>query len=331
MAGLKGPRGHRHTKLNRYTGNMPRRKRSRGFRLWWIIPISGIFAVIFALCLGNCLGDKADNGVESSTPTEAPEINESLPPETADVSGIDAVFVGLEGITDNTNAEVTKQIPEGTKAISLSMFYSNGAPLYSSEVAEASGEPSGELTLGNIFKYANENDIYVSVPFPSSVLASKESPLSEVRAAYEIALIKELHEAGADEVIIRCSAFGTESPYSIENEDFAHRLCSYLSDLRYKLPELHIGFMISATEAADSALSAAIDKINGYADFIAVDMTDVSEADDLTEAASSAIVSILRYEMRLLLGGGDEEALAPLYSALDSLGMKNRQVATKNN
>lgn len=335
MAGLKGSRSHKHTRLNRYTGDVALRKRRRGFQLWWIIPISGIVAVIFALLLGNCLGSKVGDGAGSSTPVETPsktpDTSEPSLPEKTDVGNIDAIFAGLEGIVDNTYYEVSKQIPEGTKAVSLSMFYSNGAPFYRSEVANAAGNPSGELTLGNIFKYPEENEIYVSVPFPSSVLSSSDDVLSSVKAAYEIAMIKELCEAGADEVIIRCSAFGGDRTYSIADEDFSTTVCEYLSDLRHKVPDINIGFMISASDANDQSLAVAVDKINGYADFIAVDMTDVSDTEELTETVNSALVRILRYKMRVLIGGADEESLAPIYQVLDTLGITNRQVAIKNN
>jgi hypothetical protein len=267
------------------------------------------------------------DGTESSAPKEAPEINEPITPEKANVDNIDAVFVGLEGVVDNTYYEVSKQIPDGTKAVSLSMFYSNGAPFYRSEVAIAAGKPSGELTLGNIFRYTEENNIYVSVPFPTSVLNEKADTLSDVKAAYEIAMIKELYEAGADEVIIRCTDFGGKSTYSSDDAEFVNSVCEYLSDLRRKVPEIHIGFMISAGDAGDASLATIIDKIDRYADLIAVDMTAFSDSEELKVAANSAIVNILRYKMRVLIGSSDEESLALKYQILDTLGMNNRQVA----
>jgi hypothetical protein len=330
MARFKASRSHRHTKFNVYTGDAARRKKNKEPSMWWLILISAVAAVIFALALGNCLGSQVEDGGEESTPAEIPESTEPQLPETADVGEIDAVFVGLEGITDNTHAEVSKQIPEGTHAISLSMFTSSGAPLYESEVASAAGKNSGELTLKNIFRYANENGIYVSVPFPSDVLTSRDSVLWDVDEAYEIALIKELYEAGADEVIVRCTAFGESGAYSLGNEDFVNRVCEYLSDLRHKLPEIHIGFMISANDASSASLAVIVDKINGYADFLAVDMTAITAPEELKTATNDALVSILRYEMRVLVDGS-EEALPDIYGVLDSLGVKNRQAAIKNN
>jgi hypothetical protein len=331
MTGRRGSRSHRHTKFNRYTGDVTKRRPRAGIGLWWLIPVSALAAVIFALTLGNCLGSKVD-GIPESTPTDSaasePPISEPALPETVDVGNVDAIFVGLEGITDNTNAEVSKQIPEGTRAISLSMFLSNGSPLYKSEVAIASGKPSGELTLKNIFRYANENGLYVSVPFPSGALISRDEMLWGMDAAYEIAMIKELYEAGADEVIIRCSKFGESGVFSIGNEDFVQIVCEYLSEIRIKVPDIHIGLMISKEDSEDGIHTAEIDKINGYADFIAANMTGFNDAEELKAAANAALVNLLRYEMRGIVGG-NEETLPSIYQVLDTLGIKNRQVATK--
>ena len=177
---------------------------------------------------------------------------------------------------------------------------------------------------------ANENGIYVSVPFHSSALLSNDEMLWGVDAAYEIAMIKELYEAGADEVIIRCSSFGESGAFSIGNEAFTKRVCEYLSEIRIKVPDIHIGFMISMDDSVDGVHTIAIDKINGYADFIAADMTGTSVADELKAAANASLVNILRYEMRVLVGGS-EETLSSVYETLDSLGIKNRQTVIKSN
>ena len=86
--------------------------------------------------------------------------------------------------------------------------------------------------------------------------------------------------------------------------------------------------MISADDASSASLAVMVDKINGYADFLAVDMTAISDPEELKTTANDALVSILRYEMRVLVDGG-EETLPDVYGVLDSLGIKNRQAAIK--
>ncbi len=307
---------HRHQRLNRYTGDVSKRRKRTSVGLWWIIPLSAIFAFVLAILLGNCLGSKVDEPSES-TPPATEESAPSLPPSVSvEADSIDGIFVGLEGIYDNTYENVSKQIPEGTKAISLSMFYSNGAPLYYSEVAEECDKQSGELTLKNIFRYQKENGIYVSVPFPSSALSAHESPAASIDAAYEAELIKELCEAGANDVIIKCK-------YEALDDDFVLRIAGYISVLKITVPNLRVGFMISAEDAGKTA---EIDSICDYADFCAVDMSSAENGETVKSLTEPLLTNILRYKMRVLISGTE---LDSKYAALDGLGIKNRQVVSK--
>ena len=307
---------HRHQRLNRYTGDVSKRRKRTSVGLWWIIPLSALIALLLALVLGNCLGSQVDPPAESSSPKNEESVPSLPPPISAEADSIDGIFVGLEGIYDNTYAEVSAQIPDGTKAISLSMFCSNGAPLYYSEVAEECDKPSGELTLKNIFKYTKENGIYVSVPFPSEALEGSDSPTSSITAAYEAELIKELYEAGANEVIIKCS-------YGSLDEDFILRIAGYITDLKRKVPEITVGFMISTEDASKTA---EIDGICDYADSCAVDMSAAESGEEILSLTEPLLTNLLRYKMRICISGGE---LDSKYAALDELGIKNRQVVSK--
>ena len=299
------------------------RRRRKSFQLWWIIPICAVVAFIFTLLLGSLLGSIADF-TPQSTETPAPEAPAPLPPATSvNIDEIDAVFVGLEGIYDNTYIEVSSQIPEGTKAISVSMFAKNGTPLYKSNVAIEAGKSCGELTLKNIFRYSNENRIYTSVPFPSSSLSMEKGLSASYAAAYEIEMIRELCEAGASEIIVKCDTS------RLSDDDFVARVVEYLCEIQIKVPEINLGFMISAVNAASEDTKAAIDVICDYADFCAVDMTAANSPEELSELTDAAIVNILRYKMRVLIGNSSESDLSALYSALDTFGINNRQVIIK--
>ena len=319
MAKRRSTSSHKHRKFNYYTGETSTRRRKKGFSLWWIIPISAIAAFILALLLGRFLGAQVDTPTESSG-TETVDTSLDLPPVSKKVESIDGIFVTLEGIFDYTYDAISRQIPEGTSAISLSMFYSNRSPIYKSEVAEDCGKPSGELTLKNVFRYPQENGIYVSVPFPSDALASTSGPASSMTATYEIELIKELFEAGANEIIIKCSY------ESLESEDLLSHIASYVSSLKREVPEINVGFMISSE---DVTKTESIDFICKYADFCAVDMSSAKDGESIISIAEPAIINILRYNMRILISGGGSDSVSVKLLALDSLGITNRQIITK--
>ena len=323
MAVYKRSGSHKHQKFSRYTGDVGSRRRRRGsFQPWFLIPICALVAFLITLILGSILGSIADIP-DLSEPTDSTPQSPARPPAiSVRPDEIDAIFVGLEGIYDNTYAEVSKQIPEGTKAISISMFASDGTPLYKSPVAIESSNPCGELTLKNIFRYSNENGIYTSVPFPSEALSMSKGLSASYVAAYEIEMIRELSEAGASEIIIKSDA-------DLSDSEFLDRAVEYLCELQIKVPEINVGFMISAADASNDDTKAAIDTLCDYADFCAVDMTSAKDAEELTSLTDAAIVNILRYKMRVLVRYGSEEEVNAIYSALDTFGIKNRQVIIK--
>ena len=133
-------------------------------------------------------------------------------------------------------------------------------------------------------------------------------------------MIRELCEAGASEIIVKCDSS------HLSDEAFVDRVVEYLCDIQIKVPEINVGFMISATNAASEDTKAAIDTICDYADFCAVDMTVAKDAEELSSLADAAIVNILRYKMRVLIRYGSENEAIANYAALDSFGIKNRQV-----
>ncbi len=324
MAVYRSSGSHKHKKFSRYTGDAHTRRSRRGaFQLWFLIPICAVAAFLLTLILGSILGSVADTP-DLSEPTGSASTSPTRPPAIAvTIDEIDAIFVGLEGIYDNTYAEVSKQIPDGTKAISLSMFAEDGTPLYKSPVAIESDNPCGELTLKNIFRYSNENGIYTSVPFPSKSLSISKGLSASYAAAYEIEMIRELSEAGASEIIIKCDTS------DLSDEDFVARAVEYICDIQIKVPEINVGFMISAQNASSYDTKAAIDAICDYADFCAADMTSAKDAEELIALTDASIVNILRYKMRVLIRYGSEEEVNSIYSALDSFGIKNRQVLVK--
>ena len=315
MAKKKTSISHRHRKFNRYTGDSSKRRKRRSVGLWWLIPTSAIVAFVLALILGNCLGQRVEQD-GSEVGSESKEEVTSLPPAiSSGADAVDGVFVGLEGIRDYTYDEVAKQIPDGTKAISLSMFYSNRAPIYFSEVAEIYGKPSGELTLRNVFRYPLENGIYVSVPFSSEALSDATS----ANAPYEAELIKELYDAGANDIILKCN-------YESLDTAFILRVAEYIAYLKESIPDVCVGFAVSVKDAEKTS---EIDKLLDYADFCAVDMSSAQSGDELAALTSPLLTNILRYNMRVMLKGGSEASLAERYAVLDNLGIKNRQVISK--
>ena len=304
---------HRHRKFSRYTGDVSQRRRRSSIGLWRLIPASALLAFALALALGSFLGSQVEEPSQSTPEDTKTEASAFPPPVSESIESIDGVLVSLSGIYDNTYYEVAAQIPSEATAITLSMFSYSGFPLYYSEVAERYGLSTGELTLKNIFRYPAEKGLYVSVPFESKALSGSDVLIQEIE------MINELCLAGADEVIIKCQRGALD-------DEFLLSLAEYITEIKKASPEMHVGFVISAEEAP---ATKTVDKICDYADFCAVDLSAISDAEAFDSEISPAFVNILRYNMRILMKGGSEESLDSRYGVLDRLGIKNRQILSK--
>ena len=327
MPSIKKKSSHKHKKFNRYTANpSARRGRKKTPLAFWLVPAFALAAFAIAILLGSFLGEQVPPATEAPQTTE-PAPKPTLPPPENIIGGetVEAVFVTLRGITGNTAAEVSAQIPNGATAVSLSLFDENGTPYFSSEIALTLGKPCGELTLKNTFKPILENRLYSSVLFPSSALTGRNSTDRYMQNAYELSLIRELVEAGADEILIYCTSFGNSISSILSEEDFPDRFIEYTGDVKRKFPDLKLGFALSITDASNPDLAESIRTIAQYVDFLAADATSFSSADELSDAINVSAVSIMRYEMRILLGGISKTDFEEQCALLDKLGIKNRQ------
>ncbi len=312
-------RSHRHRKFNRYTGAPPKRK--RGFSPYLIILFSALAAIVFALILGNILKDKVEALPEPPKETEKLPTEEE--PPTLDAKSINGIPVTLKNVTDNTYYSVLSQIPSGTTAVSLTLFDENGTPYYNSSVAAAFEKPRGDLTLGRVFEAVGE-EIYASVIFPSEALLNTENEKQAVLNAYEVSLIKELYEAGADDIIITLAG-----DFPKVDDDFIARLSDMVYSLRHHCEGMRIGISLPPELATDGNNALALERLSKTVDILALDLTECESHESFTHILSRASINILRREMRLLIRNANEKELLALTETLDKYEMRNRQVVAK--
>jgi len=312
---------HRHTRLVSY-----KRKRPVGRKLsviWLVIPISALLAFILALILGNTLGKMADS---AGSPDSVPQSSASSP--TVSPHGpvtVNAANVTLKGIYDNTAASVKAQIPTDASAVSMTLFDEDKTPYYSSSVAASFGNGCGELTLKNVFRPIEENELYATVLFPSSLLSSADPNKNAVISAYEATLTAELYSAGADEIVIHFYKLGNDS--EVISENFLSLMTAYVSAIRMQSKELRVGITLTPTDLKNRSNSVTVQNLHQIADFCALDLTAIESEEELTRILIDLSPDILRHEMRLILTreGRSDAFLAETQKLLDRLGMKNIQ------
>ena len=318
-------RSHRHTRLVNYGRQKPRR--GFVFRLWYIIPIAAILAVITALILGNLLGEMVAADKEPPSAETADKTTNSSP---VDKKQIVADFVSLRGITYDTAGEVRKQIPDGATAVSMELFDRSGKPYYESAVAASFGKPCGELTLKNTFKPISEVGLYSSVLFPSTLLSVTDSNKYATTAAYEAMLARELHLAGADEILVCFSSLGMSG--AAVKQDLFSAITDYVALIKSQVNGLCVGITLTAADLNAYAGSAELEALCRSVDFCALDLTHLSDTQRLTEVLVSLAPTAMRQEMRLIISteGKSEEYISDQSELLQKLGANNFQYAEIN-
>ena len=309
---------HRHTRLNRYTRATSKRKKS--FSPYWFILLSAILALIAALILGNVLGELV---------TDAPQEDQnddtlSPPASLLETSRIQGVFVTLKGINDNTAYNVKIQIPSGSTAVSLSLFDEAGDPYYFSAVADSFGNKCGDLTLSRVFEGLSTEQglLYASVVLPPSrALANTDKAKQSVLNAYEAAIIEELYSAGAKDVII------TASNEVEVGEEFFEKLIAYVAAVKALSPDLRVGISLGVEYYANVELAADVERLSNICDFLALDLTEISDLAELEASLNEASVNILRRSLRLLLSYNNAKYADSVIEILNGYSMSNWQFA----
>ena len=192
-------------------------------------------------------------------------------------------------------------------------------------MASSFDNPCGELTLKNAFRPINENELYASVIFPSSLLSVSDQNRHPVISAYEATLISELRGAGADEIVVHFYKLGNDS--AVISGEFLTAMNSYVSAIRGQSSQLRIGITLTPTDLKDSSNAVTVQRLHQIADFCALDLTSIESIDELTRLLLELSPDILRHEMRLLItrDGRSVDFLNEVHSLLDRLGMKNIQ------
>ena len=309
---------HRHTRLNRYTRSTSKRK--KGFSPYWFILFAALLAVVAALILGNLLGE-----LVTDAPADDPTDNTPSPSApTLQASQIQGFSVTLKGINDNTAYNVKMQVPSNATAVSLSLFNEKGEPYYFSAVADSFENKCGELTLSKVFEgiTTEQGLIYSSVILPASnALANTDKAKQSVLNAYEGAIIEELYSAGARDVII------TLSDDTEIGEEFFERLTAYVATTRSFSPDLRVGLSLEPTYYTNVELAADVERLSKICDFLAIDLTEISDLTELEATLSDASINILRRSLRLLLSYNNTKYADSLIEMLGRYSMNNWQFA----
>ena len=301
-------------------------------RLLFLAAVA-LVAIVLTVIWGIVWGEQAQQSaterekLRKEAQLEAESIPEWLP---APPVAIRAAYLGRITTLDAAVSAAQTLLEEGNTALSVPL-YDDGTPRYDSAVAQALGRQlSGEndVTLSRLFAAILAQDGYISVTFPCTWQTETDTAMRNILAAYEAALIAEIAQSGAQEILL------LDLDLSAEQLDTT---AAFLRDVRAAAPDAVIGVAVPTATVLGDDHTATLRTVLTWADFTAVDLRDShtvtahSEKEDgtLTHdiADTGTILSLLdpaltRYRMRLLLPTSMYEKL----EIIEAMGYANWQI-----
>ncbi len=293
-----------------------------------LLCVAGVVsvAVILTVIWGIIWGEKAQASAEARYEASLAEAaREAATPDwfPAHPAPINASYLGRPATLDTAIADIALLRESGTSAISLPL-YADGTPYYVSSIAQAMGRQASDatdVTLSRLFAAALADGGYVAATFTCSWQGEADAAMGHVMRAYEAALIAEIAESGANEVLL----LGLSADQGTQDEAIL-----FLREIRQACPDAVIGVAVPTSALlADTGVETARALLT-YADHLALDLSDATAhilsevGEDGEPVRKTATVAdtldllaptIARYQMRLLLPTAMIEHLATLEEA----------------
>ncbi len=317
-----------------YRGKKSRtgKKLKKHMRLLFVVGAS-LLALILTVIWGILWGEQATESAErrAAAREEAAALAANTPEWLpAQPRPIQAAYLGKITSLDAATANAVSLLENGSSAISLPL-YIDGKPHYSSDVAQALGlQQLGEtdVTLSRLFAAILADEGYIAATFSCHWQNETNTALRRTRRAYEAALVAEIAESGADEVLLLDLTL---------SEETITEVALFLREIRENCPDAIVGVAVNTAFMTDENHVERTRTLLTWADHIALDLSDynthtVYHTDEdgkttrrvatLSDTLDLLSPAIARYRMRLLLPTSMYEKL----EVIEELGYGNWQI-----
>lgn len=266
-----------------------------------VMVICVIATFIFAIILGNILGEKAHSvstnpqgSVVSPEEIILPSV-EKVPPKEE----LNAYFVNFSGVDPDveTLSDFTKDARDKGNALFFEITDQSGKIVYTSEATNQISMSSHPLKLSRIEGHFAYYVDYVVGHYQTS-FSSTQAIEKRAEIQYnDILILKEITSKACDEIIISFS-----SP--IDKRDLIYYQ-SYLLNIKLALPEVSIGVALSEDLLTNSDASGVVAAILEYADYFFVDLSDL-DAKKMSEFFGESVYYFTKYKSVVVLSESEE-------------------------
>ena len=286
-----------------------------------VCGLAAILLILF-LVIGGSFKKKVDDNNKNNPPVTEPNGTESV--ERKDVLQVNGYALSLSGLTSTGVSEKALEISKaGGNNVSITVRDESGKELYKSSLATDMGKQSSGasyIDVTDIASKAKNRSISTSAIVPVYSFSKKDDIQRASQLFYDAAICAELYREGASDVLIRLE--GTK--ISEENIDELLRFADWVHDLE---SDAVIGITVTREIIESDNAEVIIAKLWERFDFIALDLSDLKSADELSQNSEGDEIQfyLLMYKMRVLLGDLAGEELQSIVSALNAMNVDNWQ------
>jgi len=298
-----------------------------GKKNMWIVGVLSAVGTLLAVTL-----ILVSVGIALSGKVKHTKEGETLP--SGETSGLSQELFGspvqiqAPSIALGEPSAITEQcanaITAGHEAVTVNVTDREGYVLIRPSAKDSFGYVSGkawDISPKSLVSRIKARSLYVSVCLSLRSPSESDPAARLMKQAYETAVIAELLEAGADEVVLLNDSM---------DEGRAEGLTELCKDVR-RIREGKLGVALPASYLADETAAATVEQLLRGFDFGCV-LTASDVGDDaysyVVEHVRSTLYYVLRYHMRVALPYVSDEALADMQKALADEHIVNYQIVT---
>ena len=294
-------------------------------RIKVILAIVGaLVAILVALFLiiGGVLKNKVEDDKQNSEDQTANITDE--PVAHAEVGSVNGYGISLSGLTTSLISEKTQAISrsDGDNVVFVARDES-GKEIYKSALAENLGKQSASSSFveaSDIASRAANRGLSASAILPIHSFDVKNDLERAAELFYDATICAELYREGADDVLITLKG----KKITEDNLEELLRFSDWVKELE---GDVVLGIAISRELLESEDAEVTVAKLWEKYDFLALDLTDVKSANDISQNGESNEMQfyLLMYKMRVLLPELEEDELEEYVSVLGAMNVNNWQ------
>ena len=278
-----------------------------------------LFSFLFAIILGNILGDKAQGSL-GNAPSVGAQQSPTIPSvtKTPPKISLNAYFVDISNVSPDTNISLSvhTEAPRSSgNALYFELQSGDGKLFYTSNLAKVLGFKCSEnlklSRLNNHFQYYADHAVGL---FKSEFSASASAEKRIKIQSNEILLLTEWADGPFDQITVEFNG-------TIDRNNVIHYQ-SYLANLKLACENVSVGIKLPLSILTNPDYAGVVSSLMSAADYYITELGN-SNADAIKSILDPLSYYTERYNGTYIISKGDSSTLTDRIAALESKNVKH--------